>query len=305
MQKCVCLVLAVLLLCLPLFGCRSNEIPLQYNYDFVNVDWLRDVDGCTETLRFRANGDFAYFCACGSPVDNYDLCEGYTYNNVDKIFELIFPSPKGKMVEEVKLVSCDGQTLVLDFGQQQRSFYREQVSQAPKGYVYLQAPTGMFAYSLQQTVEATDKEAVTIPHEKWDLKYYKGDVFVAEAQAAEASAHYGDDQNYDWFLYVDVPGQVDNIMAPLALTEEEVAAVYALGSEWEQTLFFDDVEVFASLVKNSKDGLLYASTSLAYFENTWYWRSEIINDTVEGWPEYVVPLPESLLVRIEQVYSPE
>ena len=66
----------------------------------------------------------------------------------------------------------------------------------------------------------------------------------------------------------------------------------------ETTLFFEDIELFGTLVKTHKDGLIAARTSLAFHDGSWYWRSETIDDSVEGWPEYVVKLPDSLAEQI-------
>ena len=67
----------------------------------------------------------------------------------------------------------------------------------------------------------------------------------------------------------------------------------------ETSIDFDDIEIFASLVKTSNDGLITATTSLAYYKNVWYWRSEIINENIENWPEYVVCLPESVTKQFD------
>ena len=69
----------------------------------------------------------------------------------------------------------------------------------------------------------------------------------------------------------------------------------------EKAIFFEEIEEFATLTKTSKDGMVSGLTELAYYEGSWYWRSEIIDESREKdgtWPEYVQELPESLSEKI-------
>jgi hypothetical protein len=67
----------------------------------------------------------------------------------------------------------------------------------------------------------------------------------------------------------------------------------------DTTLSFEDIELFGMLTKTHKDGLIAASTSLANRDGIWYWRSETIDETAEGWPEFVVALPESITDQLQ------
>ena len=56
------------------------------------------------------------------------------------------------------------------------------------------------------------------------------------------------------------------------------------------------------LKKTSVDGFICGSTSLAFYEDAWYWRSEIIDENQEKdgtWPEYVYPMPESFQEKVK------
>lgn len=68
--------------------------------------------------------------------------------------------------------------------------------------------------------------------------------------------------------------------------------------ERDKTIAFDDIENFASLVKISNDGFISGTASLAACNGVWYWRSEVIDENADGWPEYVVPLPENIAKQI-------
>lgn len=48
--------------------------------DFLTeTDWVYHTN-CDETIHFGADGSFSYYCACGSPVGDYDLYDTYTYD---------------------------------------------------------------------------------------------------------------------------------------------------------------------------------------------------------------------------------
>ena len=56
-------------------------------YSFVNVQWTRSTEFDTEYIRFSEDGEFSYYCACGNPVNDSDLCEGYTYDDSSAVVE--------------------------------------------------------------------------------------------------------------------------------------------------------------------------------------------------------------------------
>ena len=112
---------------------------------------------------------------------------------------------------------------------------------------------------------------------------------------------YADDENYTWSVLVEDPQTEETHVVPVTVSADDRAFIYNMENiKGDTTLFFDDIELFGSLVKTHKDGVISASTSLAYHADTWYWRSETIDDSVEGWPEYVVPLPNSITAQISQ-----
>lgn len=42
--------------------------------------WIREIN-CEEHITFARDGFFAYYCSCGSPVDNYDLYDSFEYKD--------------------------------------------------------------------------------------------------------------------------------------------------------------------------------------------------------------------------------
>jgi hypothetical protein len=108
-------------------GCSDNkkteDQSVDYSkYSFVNASWTREAEHDTETIRFGEDGSFTYSCACGDPVNDSDLCEGYTYDDTTKIIELDCIETTDEMVTTIKIVKCDENSLHLDFNGEIRVF---------------------------------------------------------------------------------------------------------------------------------------------------------------------------------------
>ena len=84
---------------------------------FANQSWIR-YDSDTEHLSFGRDGEFSYWCSCGNPVDNADMCETYTYNAESKTITLNCYGPN----EKIKVIKYTDKQLVLKFGSETRTF---------------------------------------------------------------------------------------------------------------------------------------------------------------------------------------
>ena len=121
-------IIPLILLCILLFvGCgpKKNEEGKGVDYSgyaFVDISWTRDAEHDTETIRFGSNGSFAYYCGCGNPVNDSDLCEGYTYDDSTKTVTLNCIESTEEMFTTIKIVKCDENSLHLDFGGEVRIF---------------------------------------------------------------------------------------------------------------------------------------------------------------------------------------
>ena len=122
--------IALLLITTILFvGCGENKITenqsIDYSqYSFVDTSWTRDAEHDIETIRFGADGQFTYYCACGNPVNDSDLCEGYTYDDATKTITLNCIETTDEMVTTIKIVKCDENSLQLDFNGEIRIFIK-------------------------------------------------------------------------------------------------------------------------------------------------------------------------------------
>ena len=139
MKKTIILMLCIAL-CVGLMGCKSSQpevteplattAPVETTEEtvapsflpFEDMTWTRDSETCFETIRFRSDGSFSYSCACGDPVNDADLCEGYRYEEESKTIFLDFIETTEETVTEITVKSCDGKTLVLDFKGEVRTF---------------------------------------------------------------------------------------------------------------------------------------------------------------------------------------
>lgn len=125
MKKIIILVLAALLLT----GCDSTREEKQEKdyskYSFTDVSWTRDAENDIETIVFKSNGRFVYYCSCGNPVNDSDLCENYTYNDKTKEITLDCFEETEETVTKIKVVKSTETTLELDFDGEIRIFRKE------------------------------------------------------------------------------------------------------------------------------------------------------------------------------------
>ncbi|MBR5228442.1 MAG: hypothetical protein IKV96_01250 [Firmicutes bacterium] len=117
----------VLLLMMLLASCGQNNVKdIDYSeYLFTDVSWTRDGDHDSETIRFTSDGDFSYSCGCGNPVNDADLCEGYTYNDKTKEIHLECIETTDEMITDIKIIKVSEDILELDFNGDIRRFEKE------------------------------------------------------------------------------------------------------------------------------------------------------------------------------------
>ena len=84
------------------------------------TSWTRTTDVDSEVINFNSDGHFAYYYGVGSPVDDYDLFDQYTYDSEAKTITL--KSVIGGDDRIIPVDSLDETTLVLVFGTEKRTF---------------------------------------------------------------------------------------------------------------------------------------------------------------------------------------
>jgi hypothetical protein len=120
-------IIIVLLVLIFLVGCSKNKYKkIDYSeYLFTDVSWTRDTEHDIETLRFNSDGRFTYYCACGNPVNDSDLCDGYIYNDENQEIKLECFEITEEMVTNIKIVEMSEDVLELDFNGEIRKFEKE------------------------------------------------------------------------------------------------------------------------------------------------------------------------------------
>ena len=120
------IIIILMLVGLFLTGCGNTKEKTQEkdysNHSFTNVSWTRDAENDVETIVFKSDGRFTYYCSCGNPVNDSDLCETYTYNKDTKEITLDCLEETEETVTNIKIVNSTETTLELDFNGDIRKF---------------------------------------------------------------------------------------------------------------------------------------------------------------------------------------
>ncbi len=121
------LVLTTALLFL-LLSCAKNNIGNTVNYSeysFTDVSWTRNAEHDIETIRFGSDGTFVYYCACGNPVNDSDLNEGYTYDDATKTITVKYLETTEETVSSIIIEECDDESIKLNFDGEIREFIKQ------------------------------------------------------------------------------------------------------------------------------------------------------------------------------------
>lgn len=166
-----------------------------------------------------------------------------------------------------------------------------------KTYYLLEYNQDVFTYNFYYNDYLEEELVQPIEHDKWDIVYLNGDLFLPKNEVKKATEYYSDDKNYDWFIIIE-KDDTETII-PLTITEEELEYIYDLDNkERKETMVFDDIEMFADITKISKDKTIFALISLARVDHTWYWKTEVMTDDDR---EYIIEIPETLNSKLNDI----
>ena len=123
-------IIILMLLGVFLTGCGDTKEKLHEKdyskYLFSDVVWTRDGGNDIETIVFKSDGSFSYFCSCGNPVNDSDLCESYVYNDETKEIKLDCFEITEDIITTIKVVNSTETTLELDFNGEIRKFEKSE-----------------------------------------------------------------------------------------------------------------------------------------------------------------------------------
>ena len=109
-------------------GCSKNDIGETSNYSeysFTDTLWTRKAQHDVETIRFGSDGSFVYYCACGNPVNDSDLNEGYTYDDATKTITVKHIETTEETVSTIIIEECNIERIKLNFDGEIREFFKE------------------------------------------------------------------------------------------------------------------------------------------------------------------------------------
>lgn len=106
-------------------GCTEKTKIDYSDYAFTNISWVRDNGFDIETIRFNGDGGFSYYCACGNPVNDSDLCDKYTYDDETKKIKLECFEMTEDIIDNIKIIDVSNEILLLDFDGEIREFKKD------------------------------------------------------------------------------------------------------------------------------------------------------------------------------------
>ena len=122
-------IIILMLVGLFLTGCNDKKEKTQVKdyseYLFTDVSWTRDGGNDIETIVFKSDGRFSYYCSCGNPVNDSDLCESYIYNDKNKEIKLDCFETTKETITNIKILEMTEEVLELDFNGEIRRFEKE------------------------------------------------------------------------------------------------------------------------------------------------------------------------------------
>lgn len=121
----IILMAALLVFLLSCDGNNTNETVDYSQYSFTDISWTRKAEHDIETVRFGSDGSFVYYCACGNPVNDSDLSDGYTYDDEAKTITVKYFETTDETISTIKIEACDGESIKLDFDGEIREFVKD------------------------------------------------------------------------------------------------------------------------------------------------------------------------------------
>ena len=187
--------------------------------------------------------------------------------------------------------------IVLSLAKKYNNRFTETIQYNKKNYVLLKYNMDIFTYYHNNNKYYEEDIIHPVSHDKWDVVYLNGDLFILEKQVKNAIKYYSDDKNYNWYIVFD---EEDNIVKKLiSINKEELSYLYNIeNEERNKTIIFDEIQQFADIQKISRDGLVQAIITLARVDGDWYYKTEIMTDDDK---EYVIKLPNSLNNKINSL----
>lgn len=175
--------------------------------------------------------------------------------------------------------------------------YKDTIKYDGKTYILLEYNMDIFTYNLNRNAYYEEDIIHPISHNKWDIVYFNGDLFILDKQVENATKYYKDDKNYEWYIVFDNDDY--QVKESISISNKELNYLYNMDkAKKEKTITFDEIDRFADILKVSKDNLVQGITTLAQVDYNWYYKTEIMTDNDK---EYVIEITNSLNKKINDL----
>ena len=81
--------------------------------------------------------------------------------------------------------------------------FKDTITYKGKTYVLLEYNMEIFTYHFNRTDYFEVDIIHPVFHNKWDIIYFNGDLYILDSQLKKATEYYSNDKNYKWFVVFD------------------------------------------------------------------------------------------------------
>ena len=106
--------------------------------------------------------------------------------------------------------------------------YKDTITYKGKTYELLEHNMDIFTYFYNSNTYLEEDKIHKVSHNKWDILYFNGDLFVLDKQVKKTTKYYQDDKNYNWFITYERDDLL--IEKEINLTKKELDYLYNIES---------------------------------------------------------------------------
>lgn len=121
-NKVIIISIIILILVITLITLFKQKKIDYSEYSFTDTRWERETEEDIEYVIFNSDGTMSYYCACGTPINNNDICDKYTYNDKTKTIKLKCIIKPANTITKIKINKYDENSIELDFDGEIKTF---------------------------------------------------------------------------------------------------------------------------------------------------------------------------------------
>lgn len=113
--------------------------------------------------------------------------------------------------------------VVIFIGNNQYQF-EDTITYKGNTYGLLEYNMDIFTYNYNSNNYLEEDVIHSINHNKWNIVYFNGDLFILDKQVKKANNYYSNDKNYEWFIVFDYGDS--EVRKPISINSDEIAYLY-------------------------------------------------------------------------------